>query len=98
MVEKITDAQRKALVALSICGTGFHPRWKMAHVARGELGPAYPLKTLTTLQARGLVQPQHQVAVDLVESRVCKCACDRWQITADGKALVESWLVNKAKG
>ena len=98
MMIELTNAQRKALVALSMCGTGFHARCKLAYRARGDFGPAYPLKTLKTLQANGLAQPEHQVAVDLVEAKVCKCACDRWQITASGRTLVESWTVNRPKG
>ena len=93
----MTEAQKKALVALSLCKPGFHSRAKLAYIARGAHGPSYPLKTLTGLQALGYAQPEHQVAVDLVENRSCRCACDRWQITEAGRAFVSTLLVNDAR-
>lgn len=49
--------------------------------------------TMKDLWTRGLVEPEHEVAVRLVESKVCQCSCDRWRITNSGRELVSTWRV-----
>jgi len=53
---------------------------------------------MIALEAEGLVTPEVAEAIELVVSKRCTCACDRWRITPKGIALVQSWNVVIAKG
>lgn len=91
---RLTQAQRKALAALFVFGGDrAQSRIELACKARGDWGPGYPLKTMTILMSHGLVEPEHDVTIKLVEQKVCRCACDRWIITDKGRQLAQSWNV-----
>lgn len=94
----MTQAQRKALAALyTLQGTlalgrarapwrnqrGWYARYDIGSVARGDC-QGYPVKTMRALQRMGLVEPDHEILVEAVESGQCRCGCDRWRLTDEG--------------
>lgn len=109
----MTDAQKKALATLFFLVTSppeqgpppfFVTKHERIYYSRYEIGiharsgyQGYPLKTMIALQVLGYVEPEHEVAVELVQRKHCTCGCDRWTVTDKGKELCATWNIVKLK-
>lgn len=92
----LTKPQRKALVALIVLeqkhGSIGFSRPDVSRTIHGGCS-GYPLKSMLALRDEGLVRPISSEAVELVQTEICRCGCDRWAATELGKELAKDWLI-----
>ncbi len=99
MGKSLTKPQTRALVALVLLSqesrrAGYMRReirlrsdWSLA---------SFPTRTMRALQRLGYVRPLCDTALQLVESGACRCGCDMWQATDEGKAYVSTLRVKES--
>lgn len=95
-MKQLSLPQKKAIVALVLLArcsrqAGF-ARWDIGKVSKQNCS-SYPVKTMRAIQRAGLCEPVCDVALELVENGLCRCGCDLWKPTEQGRKYVESLKV-----
>ena len=91
-----TNHQRRILAAMVAvqCASVPAERRDIARIlSQGRSG--IQVRTMLAMQEAGLVKPESELVVRLVQERVCTCGCDRWLLTdkgdAEGRQLKVQW-------